>query len=75
MKKIAVTLLGVSTLFLGTLLIQSNRATAQTPVRSTATAPIGGIPIGTVMAFGGDFTSANLDMLDKPGWLPCDGRG
>lgn len=74
MKKIAFTLLGVSTLFLGTLLIQSNRATAQTTARPTATAPIGGVPIGAVMAFGGDFTSVNLEMLDKSGWLPCDGR-
>lgn len=77
MKRNGVTWLSVTTLFLGALwLIQNNRATAQTSTPSPAamTAPIGGIPIGTVMAFGGDFTQANLDMLEKSGWLPCDGR-
>lgn len=32
------------------------------------------LPIGTIVAFGGDFNDANKDRLERSGWLPCDGK-
>ena len=44
------------------------------PPTSPPSTPLGGIPIGTIMAFGGECSPENLAMLERSGWLPCDGR-
>lgn len=31
-------------------------------------------PIGTVVAFAGEFTKENVEMIEGMGWIPCDGR-
>ena len=63
----AATIVGLSVFLLFFIRTQH----AQTP--STIT-PIGNIPIGTMMPFAGEFTPSNVQMLQRAGWLPCDGR-
>lgn len=36
--------------------------------------PGSGLPIGTIVAYGGEFTAENVSSLLQSGWVPCDGR-
>lgn len=74
MKKLSLALLvAFATLTVTLWLNQSNNATAKTSMPEPAL-QVGGSPIGTITAFGGNFSTANVAMLEKSGWLPCDGR-
>jgi Phage Tail Collar Domain len=71
-KVLAVFVFGVSASMF--LFLSTHYAQTPSPTPVSTMTPIGSIPIGTMMPFAGEFNSSNLQMLERAGWLPCDGR-